>query len=331
MSKQRTYLLIGAAVSGILVLVTAGITATGINKATALRDEMKSSYSKLENFFKKNPFPSAENVATEEKNLDLLKERYATLMKELSKNEVVVKGVHTPGSFSKTCEETVNALRKDAPQGAGDASVIVPGFNFGFQRYDISKEGKPADQKNVSRLLCQLRMTDMLVRFFYDAGILKLDSVLREEFDAASDDTGASRGRGRVGRGRSASSSSSDVTLDKIEEEPILDAPFALDRQRFGFVFLAKESALFSLMDKINSMWPFAQISNFEFIKNGKDVIFPLSAGEVAAATEVAGIIKPPAGVTTRIVSGALREAPVKVIMTIDIYTFGAEKDEEPE
>ncbi len=331
MSKKRIYLLIGAAVSVVLILATAGIAATGITKATALQKEMKSSFSKLENFFKKNPFPSVENVQVEKQNLDLLKERHATLIKELSRSAVVVQEDYTPGSFSKTCEETVNALRKVAPQGAGDASVIDPGFNFGFERYDISKDGKPADLKNVPRLLRQLRMVDMLVRVFYNTGIIKLDKVLREEFDSPSEDTGSSRGRGRVGRGRSSSSSSAEVSLDKIEVESLSDVPFALDRQRFGFVFLAKEQSLFSLMDKIDAMWPFAQIANVEFMKSGKDVVFPLKTDEVAVPTEVAGISTPPAGVTSRIVSGPLLEAPVKVVMTIDIYTFGTDTDEELE
>ncbi len=331
MSKQRIYLLVGAVVSGVLVLATAGITATGISKATALRVDMLNSFSKLQVFFKKNPYPNAENVTVENQNFDLLKERHATLLKELSKSAVTVERTHTPGSFSKTCEETVNALRKAAPQGEGDASVIVPDFNFGFERYDISKGVKPADQKNVPQLLRQLRMVDMLVRVFYNAGIIKLDKVLREEFDSASEDTGQERGRGRGGRGRSAAASSTEVTLDKIEVEPFSNVPFALDRQRFGFVFLTKEESLFSLIDKIDAMWPFAQISNIEFIKSGKDVVFPPTAGELPAATEVTGISAPPAGITSRIVSGVLREAPVKVAMTIDIYTFGADTDQELE
>lgn len=329
MSKNKIYLLIGAVVSGILVLATAGITATGISKATALRVEMLSSFSKLQGFFKKNPFPNAENVTVENKNSDLLKERHAILLKELSKRAVTVEGTHTPGSFSKTCEDTVNALRKAAPEGEGDVSVIEPGFNFSFERYDISKVGKPADQKHVPRLLRQLRMVDMLVRVFYDAGIIKLDKVLREEFDSASEDAGSPRTRGRVGRGRSAASSPSEVTLDKIEVESIPDAPFELDRQRFGFVFLAKEQSLFSLIDKIDAMWPFAQISNIEFVKSGKDVVLTVPPGEVLANTAVAGITAPPAGMTSRIVSGALRESPVRVAMTIDIYTFGADTDKE--
>lgn len=330
MSKQRIYLLVAGVVSGVLVLATAGITASGISKATDLRVDMQSSFSKLQGFFKKKPYPNAENVTVEKQNLDLLRERHATLLKELSKRAVTVEGTHTPGSFSKTCEETVNTLRKIAPQGEGDVSVITPGFNFGFERYDLSKVGKPADQKSVPRLLCQLRMVDMLVRVFYNSGIIKLDKVLREEFDS-SEDTGASRGRGRVGRGRSTASSSTEVTLDKIEVEPISDAPFELDRQRFGFVFLAKEQSLFSLIDKIDAMWPFAQISNIEFVKSGKDVVLSAAAGEVSAVTEVAGITAPPAGITSRIVSGALRESPVKVTMTIDIYTFGADTDKEIE
>lgn len=331
MSKHRTYLLVGAVVSGVLVLATAVITASGIGKATVLRDDMLTSFSKLQGFFKKNPYPNAENVAVEKQNFEVLKERYSTLHVELSKSAVIVEGSHTPGSFSMKCEETVNALRKAAPQGEGDASVVVPNFNFGFERYDISQNGLPADQKDVPRLLRQLRMVDTLVRVFYSTGIIKLDKVMREEFDSSvANDTGSSRGRGRVSRRGAVTSSPTEVVIDSLETEPMSDVPFALDRQRFGFVFLAKETSLFAIMDKINAMWPFAQISKIEFVKSGSDVVFPSTAVEApASVVGVAGISKPPAGITSRIVSGALREAPVNVAMTIDIYTFGADKAED--
>lgn len=331
MSKQRIYLLIGAVVSGVLVLATAGITASGISKATALRVEMQGSFTKLQGFFKKNPFPNAENVKVESQNLEVLKERHVTLLTGLAKQAVIVEGTDTPGMFAKKCEETVNALRKAAPQGEGDLSVIGPSFNFGFDRYDFSKTNPPADQKNVPRLLRQLRMVDMLVRVFYSSGIIRLDKVLREEFDSSAEEAGALRGRSRVGRGRSLASATADVTLDKIEVEALENTPFPLDRQRFGFVFLAKEQSLFSLIDKINAMWPFAQVSSLEFVKSGKDVVFSPAAGEAPATPEVTGITAPPAGVTSRIVSGELRESPVKVAMTIDIYTFGADADKELE
>ncbi len=327
MSKHRTYLLVGAAVSGVLVLATAVITASGIGKATTLKVEMQNSFSKLQTFFKKNPFPNAENVEVEKQNLEILKVRHETLLKELSKSAVMVTGTHTPGSFSKTCEDTVNTLRKLAPKGEGDTPVIVPDFNFGFERYDISKNGLPADQKDVPRLLRQLKMVDALVRVFYTVEIINLEKVLREEFDSSSSET-AIRSRGRAGRRGSSTSTSAEVSLDKIETEPLTEVPFELDRQRFGFVFVAREKALFALMDQINAMWPFAQISKVEFMKSGNDVVFPSSVGATPAVAEVAGISKPPAGRTSRIVSGALREAPVRVAMTIDIYTFGADKTE---
>ncbi len=330
MSKHRTYLLVGAAVSGVLVLATAVITASGIGKATTLKEEMQSSFSKLQNFFKKNPFPSAENVEVEKQNLETLKSRHETLRKALSKGAVVVEGTHTPGSFSMTCEDTVNTLRKLAPKGEGDTPVVAPDFNFGFERYDLSKNGLRADQKDVPRLLRQLKMVDMLVRVFYDSEIIKLDKVLREEFEASSSDTGT-RSRGRVGRRGAVAAAAGEVGLDRIEAEPLSGAPFELDRQRFGFVFLAREKALFALMDQINAMWPFAQISKVEFIKSGSDVVLPSSAVETPAVADAAGISKPPPGRTSRIVSGALREAPVRVAMTIDIYTFGTDKAEDSE
>lgn len=324
MSKHRNYLVGGAVVSGILVLATTVVTVSSIGKATKLREHMQRSFATLQSYFQRDPFPDAKNVEAEEAKLETQQEWYEALREVLSSNAVVVKGMHTPGSFSKTCEDTINSLRKLAPKGEAGDSVVDGNFNFGFDRYDLSQNGSPAARKDVPRLLRQLEMVDRLVRVMYGVELIKLEQVLREEFDLAGGDehVRVTRGRGRVGRrSAAASTSTTSVSLDQIEVEPIEDAPFDVDRQRFGFVFIIREEALFKLIGVIDSMWPFALISSLDFQKTTSDVVFD-KKGVTAAADS--GIVRPPLGKTSRIVSGALREAPVRVAMTVDIYTLGA-------
>ena len=336
MSKHKIILIAGGGVSLLLVVATAVITASSVGVASRYRQEMVGSSNKLTSFYKMNPFPSPENIDLEKASLATLEERNKLLFDALSKNEVKLEGEHSPGSFRITCEETINNLRKAAPKGEGGVSVIAPDFYFGFDRYDPSKNGVPADKNDVPRLLRQLKMTDALVRNFYDSGIIKFDAVSREEFDGAAgvseEGDSSSRRQKASRRGGSARSSAGGLSL-KMDVPPLDNAPIGLDRQRFGFVFLAREEALFTVMNKINAMWPFAQISGFELEKAGPDVVF--AAPKAEAGAETAGttpaVKERPLGRTARTVSGKLREAPVKVSMTIDIYTFGTAAPEETE
>ena len=153
MSKHRKYLLGGAIVSGILVLATAVVTISSIGKAKQLREHMQRSFTTLQSYFERDPFPNSANVKAVETKLETQRVWYETLRESLGRNAIVVEGSHTPGSFSKTCEDTINLLRKLAAKGESGIPVVDANFNFGFDRYDLSQNGSPAEQKDVPRLL----------------------------------------------------------------------------------------------------------------------------------------------------------------------------------
>ena len=340
MSKHRIILIASGVVSLLLIATTAAITASGIGKASEQHEEMMRSFNRLTDFFKKDPFPKKENVESERNNLAVLDARSKQLTETLLKGAVVPEGDHTPGSFRIMCEETINKLRKEAPKSENGVAVILPDFNFGFDRYD-PKNGVPAEKKDVSRLMCQLKMTEMLVHTLYSSGIMSLETMAREEFDVSASDSGAAgSGSARSGRssrrgGSSSSTENQEISLGKIVAPPLENTPVPMDRQRFGIVFVAKGDALFRVLNAVNAMSPFAQVSSLQFMKTATDVVFPSTDPEAKQAVPVApvvgGIKAPPPGKTTRIVSGAMREAPVKVAMTVDIYTMGSTVQEDPE
>lgn len=326
MRKQKLALTVGGAISLLLVAATAVITATGVGAASRDRQEMLTNSGRLSSFYDKKPFPSDGNIEAEEVNKRLFQEQYAALAEAVKTNAVVVEGEHSPGSFRLTCEETIAALRRAAPKAESGESVIAPDFYFSFDRYDPSKGGIPAAKDHVPRLLRQLQMVDRLVRALYAAEVLKIESVRREEFDTGDASSGGEDAprRSRASRRASSAADSSGFALE-MNPAPAEDAPVEMDRQRFGFVFLAREASLFATLNALNAMWPFAQVSGLQIAKSGPDVVFPAKA-EVKAKDEdplqASGIKAPPAGRTSRIVSGALREAPVKVQMTVDVFTF---------
>ena len=118
MRKQKLALTVGGAISLVLVVATAVITATGVGAASRNRQEMLSTSGRLSSFYDKKPFPSDENIGAEEVNKRLFQEQYAALAEAVKTNAVVVEGEHSPGSFRLTCEETISALRRAAPKAA---------------------------------------------------------------------------------------------------------------------------------------------------------------------------------------------------------------------
>ena len=331
MKKRNLALVVGGAVSLVLVAVTAVITATGVGAASRNRQDMLATSGRLAAFYDRNPFPSEANIEAEESRLKIREEQYAALAAALEKGAVVVEGEHLPGSFRLTCEETVAALRKAAPQAESGESVIPADFYFGFDRYDPSKGGIPAAQEHVTRLLRQLKMVDGLVRALYTSGVLKIETVRRQEFDNAAA-TSERETSGRSSR-RASSRATSDSSGFALEMNPPADeeAPVSIDRQRFGFVFLAREASLVATLNAIGAMWPFAQVSGLTMEKAGPDVVFPAKEEDKPKDAELLpapAIRQPPKGRTSRIVSGALREAPMKVQMTVDVFTFDKPADE---
>jgi hypothetical protein len=327
MKKQKLAVIIGGVISLLLVVVTAIITISGINAASFNRQEMLSTSSRLASFYDRNPFPNDENIKAEEGKKEVLQAQYEALLVAVSTNAIVIEGDHSPGSFRLKCEETIAELRRTAPKSESGESVIPPDFYFGFDRYDPSKGGAPAAKNHVPRLLRQLKMVDKLVRTLYASGVMKIELVRREEFDIGSAspvDTDSSSRRSR--RRASAATDSSGFSLD-MDPVSFEEAPVELDCQRFGFVFIAREASLLATLNAINAMWPFAQVSGLQLEKVGTDVVFPAKVEDkpkADAPLAASGIKTPPPGRTSRIISGALREAPTKVQMTVDVFTFGS-------
>jgi len=324
MRKQTLALAIGGSVSLLLVVATAVITAAGVSAASRNRQEMQTSSARLTAFYDKNPFPSEANIEAAERNLALYKEQYAALADAVKTNAIVIKGKHSPGSFRLICEETIAALRRAAPKTESGELVIAPDFYFSFDRYDPSKGGIPAARDDVPRLLLQLQMVDKLVRTLYATEVMKIEIVRREEFDTGGD---TDSGGGDAARRRRRRTPASDYTGFSLEMNPppLENAPVEIDRQRFGIVFIAREDSLYATLNAINAMWPFAQVSGLQIVKTGPDVVFPATTETVAKSEDPlkpAGIKTPPPGRSSRIVSGALREAPVRVQMTVDFFTF---------
>ncbi|MGN0845159.1 MAG: hypothetical protein ACI4QT_08070 [Kiritimatiellia bacterium] len=350
---MKSIKIILGAVGGVTAVAVIGIGVFAFLRsqaATEARGTMQQQANQLRKLYEKDVFPSQENIETAQKNRDETYRFVRALRDEMKRGMIPVDRKKTPGDFSNIRMATISSLLEDAPIGTGDAKVVdnsqATPFQFGFDRY---KDGIPAEKRDVPRLLTQLRMMDKLVRVLYDSGIVSLEAVAREEFeggspasvDAASE---APRVRGRGGRARGARAAAALAVT-----KPVLPAgaPEDLTCERFMFRFQTRESGLIAALNKLNEMRPFAVVSDLAFEKLGEDVVFPDEQKETAASESAKGaassrparsprgaavpaaaeatapaIRERPAPRTARLVSGPLRERPVRVTLTVDIYSI---------
>jgi hypothetical protein len=194
----------------------------------------------------------------------------------------------------------------------------------------------------------QLTLIDGLVQLLYDAEIDRLKAVRREEFeDTASEGVAdeeattrrSSRRSSRGGRSnQTATNSGGSVAIEPFEEGVV-----PAERQRFEFVFDARQDSLMKVLNAIGTMEPYTIVSKLSFTKAGEDYRPPVDekkeekrtsrrnrTDELSETTQTPIIVnvRPPSR-TSRLVSGKLREAPVTVSMTVDVFKFKMDEQEE--
>lgn len=343
MKKNQLVLAVGGGISAVLVLGSAVLTWVGMSGAGKARKARDKAFANLSGVYRSDPFPSAENVAAARDNLADAQDWAARL------DEWLVVGTNdwaqgvnlrraTPGEFSSMREETLQGLFDAAPVGDDGAKIVPDAFAFGFQLY---ADGEPAQSLHVVRLIRQLRLTDKLVRMLYDSGIQHLDAVARIVFeqggaDASSDEDGRSRRSRRSRGGGRGAAAVSDLAVRAPAPVP---GAVPSDVERFGFRFVAREKAVLDFVDRIDAMSPWACVSGLSLEKTGPDVVFPGEENEKeggrrakadktkeeAAPAAPPGAPPKPAPRASRMVSGPLREAPVRATVFVDVRFIGRE------
>lgn len=346
MKKPQIILVSVGVILGLALLIGIVQAINSVNAASESAKKLEKAQKDYVRIYKtSNPFPNQENKEILEENRDNARDWEQSLLKIIRAGEYKAESKQTnPGYFSNKRQEMIERLTSTAPKGPDGKSVAVEGLTFGFDKY---KDGAPASKNNVPRLMMQLSMIDNFVQLLYTAEIDKLKAVRREEFeDVASSDeeetsTTSRRSSRRSLRGGRATAATTTNSGGPVEIEPFEQGVVPVDRQRFEFVFDARQDALMKILNAIGTMEPYALVSKLSFTKAGEDYRPPVdekkedkkstrrSRNEEAVEEQTTGIInvRPPSR-TSRLVSGVLREAPVTVTMTVDVFTFIADEEE---
>ena len=340
MKKSRIILISCAAATAAAAAVCVVLAFLGFGKASEAAERADKAVAAVGKVYARNPFPSEENIDRAGTNALWRAEWTKKLALAIDEGAYPPARGVTPGAFSQMREKAIENMTKAAPEGEDGKPVIPENFAFGFERYS---SGVPAEKAHVERLVRQLKAMEQLVGVIYKAGVVCFEAAGREVFEEGTPDDDGFSGR----TDRPTTVSGSTITL------PPLAAPkgaVPLQRDRFALQFTAREGALTAILDDIDAMHPFAMVSSLSLEKVRPDVVFPdeneserraqaasredhprrarrnrrggAAAEEVQAPAPAAQPLNErPAPRSSRLVSGPLREAPVRVLMTVDFYS----------
>jgi len=239
--RRHMPLLIGGGLCLVLLGVAAYVLLRYRGDYLRVRQELESSLQRLERLNQRDPFPSEENVAVIQKNLEVLKGFHNSLVEKIRSGQVEADDME-PAEFKQFLESTLSDLREQAR-----GKVILPArFGFGFDRY--VKGALPAPE-HIPRLTVQLKTVEVLCRLLFDARVSRVTAIERDRFEQAAEgrQTPAAEERGRRGRRRRRQPEPAQRERAKPEEQ--VDSLYAEDT--FTLEFLASESALWGALDAL--------------------------------------------------------------------------------
>ena len=176
---MKKKMIIGAVTVLFIVIfaVPAVMLFRGISRFGDVETKLDQSVNSLEKYYKSNPFPSPENIARIEKQTELARTWYGTLVKAASRHQVI-SDEKSPSVF----KDAFGRRRSEWTRLLQSAGVgIPPDFSFGMDRYFLSPV--PPNPDDVPRLMDQLAVMDAVVRVLAAERVVELRSVRRDLFE----------------------------------------------------------------------------------------------------------------------------------------------------
>jgi hypothetical protein len=281
----------------------------------------------LEYLYSRNPFPSEQNLAIENKNLGALRHELNQLAAAMSRGQVEAVE-QSPAKFVTQFWE----VRKALLAKAHEAGVkVADTFDFGFGRH---MTGTLPAAKDVARLTQQLRIVETLCAVLTGARITELRGIGREEFEAEAVAGGAARPaeEGR-GRGRRAEPAAPTALNGVNPETGTISEGQLFGRWHFVLNFTGRENAVIQVLDALSRNPLFIVVTRVELTGDGNVIVqgneMAAKARDAAVETEgeapVAKATLSELSRDLRIVCG--RDTPVSVRLEVDVYQFAKQAE----
>jgi len=338
-----------ASVGGVLLLllVFAGVMLfRGIHQFGQAEKDLVAKRGQLDGYYRKNPFPSADNVKIVRENVRLMEEWMRDIIDLAKRKQVEPDVTKSPSAFVNMLSQVRNDLLSKA-QKAG--VQMNPEFAFGFGPYC---DGHPATADFVPRLIQQLVIVDGVCSILIDEKAKEIHTIERELFDGVgSIVSGSAPATGRTRGGRPAARAfpqGSSVTgmlraskvppaaADKMAGE-LVEGQLA-SNMKFVFEFSARETSLINILNKLAMSEMFIVVTSVD-IEVAEDVLKKDDKAEVSPAAvrlpfglnpvpdEAEEKPKTPDFKRTlsrqeRVVCGGKAELPARIRIELEVYRF---------
>ncbi len=343
--KLRKHMALIVAGSGALVLLVGAlfllIKFRGAYQRVDARREATTE--RLSQLYRRDPYPSDENVVRMQTNFNVLEGYFEALFKNLRKDQLEATKME-PAEFPLLLEKTIRRLHARA---AESAVVLPPRFAFGFDRY---AEGALPNATDVPRLVLQLRSIEELGGQLLESKIGSVISVQRTIFEQGAmlqQDTPAATTRRGANRFSSASTERAAAPVQRGEQ---VDSSGLFSREHYVLSFEGRDAAIWEALNALSRCKVFAVVSRVEFVneavlprqtavgaaaqtEEGKSPaaragtpLFPM--GPAVAAAPAEPVKKEIPSHEERVVAG--REM-VKAMVDVDVYRFLGEEPPGPE
>lgn len=313
MKRKQTTLVVLIALA-VLLLGAAALLIRGISRFRDVSGQLNLSRHQLNVLYRRNPFPSEENIGMEMEHLQKLRQELTELIADLADGQV--EPVQTaPLRFVEMFRETTRRLTDRAEE----VDVSLPSeFAFGFQRHRAGVLPNPAD---VPRLIQQLAIIEQLANVLYEARVNAIRAVERQAFE--SSDTLATAPAPGVPRGGLWGDAAPTPVADQQRESPLKvglltdDAIYA--SMRFTLEFTARENALLTVLNQLAAHRMFIIINQVDL--DNRFVWNPVRATPADPAAAAAAAAPAMAAARhARVATGM--EQPFNVKIDLEVYRF---------
>lgn len=315
--RKNMVLVVGGGVAALLIIGALVMLFRLQGGYGTVSSELESALSRIQQLNNRRPFPSRENIALVEKNLEIEKGAALELQAALQRGQLSPEAIE-PAEFAPLLER----VHKRMVKRAEEAGVALPdAFSFGFARYAAGELPAPAA---IPRLVVQLKAVDAVCALLFQSRISQVVSVDREVFEAGetapTDDIADLRARRRQ---------AVTVTTPAVSRVPAAQTNELYDVERITVSFQARETAAWDVLNALARSPLFTVVSDFSLQNSlaaggglGKKQPPTALGGEQAIA---AGLARYPSH-EERVIAG--RE-PVDVSLVIDVYRFSSKLGEE--
>ena len=321
--RKYTTLIVGCSISLLLLIAGVVFLIKYQSDYKQTKNQLNSAREQLDRLNRRKPYPSQENIALQQQNLEHISAAFSNLVAGLSKGQIAPEPLE-PAGFAPMLEEMVRSFYKKA----SDNGIKLPeSMNLGFARYAA---GDLPAREAIPRLIVQLKTIRNVCEILFNSRISELKSVEREVFDVveqqATDTSESERRSTRRATGRQAAPTAGQSGLMDF---PLVASNSLYSVERIGISFSARESVVWEVLNALSKSSDFMVISDVQISNplepSGKTTPVSTAAAAPTAGGAPARVIYP--SHEERIIAG--RES-VDVKLVIDSYRFNDITSGEP-